>query len=371
MIEDGESKSAAHSEFWAAVMQRDRGPISAAFVYAVSSTGIYCRAYCPSRRPTRDKTLFFDTPTEAETAGYRACLRCRPAEANPKSSGEQAVLRACEILDQRFDESLRLKELAAELEISPAHLQRTFKQIVGVSPHEYARSRRLEHFRIRLQNGESVSAALINAGYGSTSRVYENSSVADRLGASPSVYRKHRDAMPVKYLTNSSPRGWVLIAATERGICSLTLGDNPEALASVLLAEFPAAQPARDQDEQYANLQAASRAVAEHLKGADPVLQLPLAVQATAFQAQVWKALQAIPYGETRSYSEVAQTLGRPTAARAVARACASNPVALAVPCHRVIGSNGALSGYRWGIERKAALLHSERSHQSKSEPHK
>ena len=346
------------AEFWQAVLRRERGTVAQAFVYAVKSTGVYCRAYCPSKRPGRMQVRFFCSAAEAKAAGFRPCLRCNPsAEGGQVSRGEQAISLAREVLDNRFDDEPTLSKLAQEVGLSPTYLQRAFKQAVGVSPHEYASARRMERFRAGLQSGESVGQAMVEAGFGSTSRVYEGRKAEARLGATPGVYRKARPAMRVRYVVDECKYGFVLIAATERGICSITLGDDADPLVKTLRQEYAGALPLEDGDAESDSLTTAAGAIMRHLSGLEPSVNLPLDVRATAFQRQVWQALQAIPYGETRSYRQVAESLGQPTASRAVAGACASNPVALVVPCHRVVRSGGEISGYRWGVERKKALL--------------
>ncbi len=366
MTTSGGSQFEDDGQLWQAVLRRERGAAAKAFVYAVKSTGVYCRAYCPSRRPRRDQVLFFRAPAEAEAAGFRACLRCRPADDLAKASrAEQAVARACELLDVRFDEEPTLPELAHEVGLSPNYLQRSFRRAVGVSPHQYAAARRMERFRGGLQEGEAVGQAMAEAGFGSTSRIYEGRKAEAQLGATPGVYGKARLTMRVRYLTAECAHGLVLIAATECGICSVALGSDAGELAESLRREYPLAMPLEAGDAEFDSLNSAVTAILRHLSGLEPNVRLPLDVRATAFQSQVWQALQAIPCGETRSYSEVAESLGRPSASRAVARACASNPVALVVPCHRVVRAGGELSGYRWGVERKAALLAAERENPS------
>ncbi len=307
--------------------------------------------------------MFFPSaPAEAEAAGFRACLRCRPSEDGPPAPrGGEAIPRARALLDARFDEEPTLSELAREVGLSAAYLQKAFKQAVGVSPHEYASMRRMERFRAGLQNGEPVGQALVDAGFGSTSRIYEGKKAEARLGAIPSVYRKARAEMRVRYRVDECRYGSLLIAATERGVCSVTLGDHPDEMVKTLRQEYAGAMPLEAGDAETNSLNAAAGTILRHLSGIEPSFSVPLDVRASVFQRQVWQALQAIPYGETRSYREVAEALGQPSASRAVAGACAANPVALVVPCHRVVRSGGAISGYRWGVERKKALLASER----------
>ena len=335
---------------WTAVLEHD-GRFDRRFVYAVTSTGIYCRPSCPSRRPRRDRVAFFPDPRAAERAGYRPCRRCRPRHVGP-SRAEECVARAREFLDAHPGESITLEHLGREVGMSPHHLQRTFKRLAGVTPREYAAARRLDRFRSHLKRGDTVSRATYEAGYGSGSRVYEQADA--RLGMTPAAYRRGGRGMRVRFTIVDSPLGRLLVGATEKGVCAVTLGESDVALEAALRGEYPAASIERDdsgQDEWVA-------AIVRYLSVA-PVagLDVPLDVQATAFQWRVWKALREIPPGNTRSYSAIAAELGVPTAARAVARACARNPLALVVPCHRVVRGNGELGGYRWGVERKRQLL--------------
>jgi len=336
-------------EYWEAVRSRNRA-LDGVFVYAVRSTGIYCRPSCPSRRPKREHVQFFGSPTGAEQAGYRACRRCQPEKQTPDEPNLLLVQRMCRYLSEPRDQLPTLAELAQEFHLSPYHLQRTFKRIVGVTPMQYAEAQRLERFKAGLKQGESVTDALYEAGYASNSSAYIQA--ARQLGMTPTAYRVG-GAAAISYTVTESPLGWLLVAGTAKGLCAVRLGDSPAALEAELASEFPAAALARDDT----GLGAPVAALMGYLRGAQPHLDLPLDVRATAFQQQVWRALQAIPVGSTRSYGEIAAAIGRPTAARAVARACATNPVALVIPCHRVIREDGALGGYRWGLERKERLL--------------
>jgi len=299
---------------------------------------------------------FFSTPDEAERSGFRACRRCRPRASGPVGPA-RAVERACAWIEEHLDEPVTLEALASEVGLSPWHLQRTFKRLTGVSPSEYARARRLERLKTRLQEGDSVTDATYEAGFGSGSRVYERSDA--HLGMTPATYRKGGRGMRIRYSVASSPLGRLLVGMTGRGVCAVTLGDDEAALEASLRREYPQAEIERA-DPGDGELGERIAAVVRHLEGAEPLLTLPLDVQATAFQWRVWKALQEIPYGETRSYGEVAAALGQPRAARAVARACASNRVALVIPCHRVVPAEGGTGGYRWGEERKRRLLERE-----------
>lgn len=334
-------------EAWGAVLARD-ARYDGRLVYAVASTGIYCRPTCPSRRPARRQVSFYPDPAAAEKAGYRACRRCRP---KGETAAAQAVAAALAYLDAHADEPLTLEQLGAEVGMSPAHLQRTFKRQVGLSPREYLAARRVERFKERLREGDDVTTALYEAGYGASSRAYEQA--GERLGMTPGAYRKGGAGLAIRFTVVGTPLGRLLVAGTVKGLCSVTLGDDDQALEAALRREYPKAEVTRDN----AGLTEWAQAVAAHLEAPGERLDLPLDLQATAFQLQVWKALRQIPRGATRSYGEVAAALGRPGAARAVARACASNPVAVVIPCHRVVQGSGEPGGYRWGAERKRMLL--------------
>jgi AraC family transcriptional regulator, regulatory protein of adaptative response / methylated-DNA-[protein]-cysteine methyltransferase len=339
-------------KYWEAVCRRNQ-EYDGVFVYAVRSTGIYCRPSCPARRPRREHVRYFGAPDEAEGAGYRACRRCQPEKPTPDEPNLALVQRMCRYLSEPREQLPTLAELAQEFHLSPYHLQRTFKRIVGVTPRQYAEAQRLERFKTSLKQGESVTDALYEAGYASNSSAYTQA--ARQFGMTPATYRDGGGGA-ISYTVAESPLGWLLVAGTIRGLCAVRLGDSPETLEVELASEFPDAALARDD----AGLGAPVTALMSYLHGAQPHLDLPLDIRATAFQQQVWRTLQAIPPGSTRSYGEVAAAIGRPTAARAVARACATNPVALVIPCHRVIREDGGLGGYRWGLERKQRLLAQE-----------
>ena len=334
--------------WWSAIRRRDR-TFDGAFVFAVASTGIYCRASCPARRPLRRNVRFFSGPRAAERDGYRACRRCRPGSAPPPA----LAARACAMLARHAEERLTLAELSRRLAVSPHHLQRMFTRTVGVSPREYLSVLRFERFRSRAQAPGGVARALFGAGFGSTSRLYERS--RDRLGMTPATYRNGGAGMTIVYDVLDCPLGRALIAATPAGICDVAFGGSDRALAADLGRRHPRASIRRDARL----LRRAGARLRRIFAGA--AADLPLDVRATAFQARVWKELRAIPAGSTRTYGEIARRIGRPGAARAVGRACASNPVALLIPCHRAVGGGGALTGYRWGTERKRALLEMER----------
>jgi len=335
---------------WRALASRDVAA-DGTFVYGVTSTGIYCRPSCPSRRPRADRVRFFDTTNEARHAGFRACKRCRPDTVGLAQPGIDAVRRASAYLATHADETVTLGHLARVAAMSPHHLQRRFKAIVGLSPREYQSAVRAGRLRTSLRDGRDVTTAIYEAGYGSPSRVYEAAPTGK--GMSLSNYRRGGAGMLIGYSTVSSPVGHVLVAATENGVCSVKIGSSKPALAGDLRREYPAAEIRPNQKPRSEWI----KAIAEHLNGAAPSLDLPIDVRATAFQWKVWRALQRIPYGETRAYADVARSIGKPKAVRAVARACATNPVCLVVPCHRVVPASGGVGGYRWGTERKKKLL--------------
>lgn len=340
---------------WQAVQTRD-AKFNGIFVYGVSSTGIYCKPSCASRRPRRERVAFFTSCEDAEAAGFRACRRCQPQNISARAPQTEMVIRACRLIEESTDESISLAKLGAELGISPHHLQRTFKSITGVTPRQYAAAHRLEQFKTQIRRGEGVTGAMYDAGYGSSSRLYEKA--PEQLGMTPKTYARGGCGMNINYTITNSPLGKLLVATTERGICAVTLGDSETELEASLAKEYPNA------DIQHAE-NSSTEAIEQllgYLGGDERRLDLPLDLQATAFQLSVWEELRRIPYGSTRSYREVAEGLGQPKAVRAVARACATNPVALVTPCHRVVREDGSLSGYRWGVERKAKLLAKEQA---------
>src|SRR5215218_2098842 len=336
---------------WQAVVNRDRGR-DGEFVFAVSTTGVYCRPSCPARRPRPENVSFFADPVAAERAGFRACRRCRPKAA--ASAQEELVARATTWLDAHVEERVTLPRLAMALGVSPGHLQRTFTQVTGVSPRMYAAARRLESAKSRLREGADVTSALYASGYGSSSRFYAQARSA--LGMTPTSYKRGGEGMTMNYATAGSPIGQILVAATERGICAVSIGEDPAALEQSLTAEYPRATIRRDDDA----LRPYVDSVLAHLRDRTSLAALPLDLVGTPFQRAVWQVLRAIPAGERRTYGQIAATLGNPKGARAVARACASNPAALVIPCHRVVRGDGHSGGYRWGAERKQALLANE-----------
>lgn len=338
---------------WGSVLARD-SHADGTFVYAVRTTGVYCRPSCPSRRPRRESVMFFAGPDQAELAGFRECRRCHPRAGAAPAAGLDEVRRACAFIRRHAAEPLTLARIATHAGASPFHLQRTFTKLVGISPRAYQEAVRAGRFRDELRAGTAVSGAVYDAGYGSISRVYERRPTG--RGMTPAAYRRGGKGTAVTYAIVDSPVGRMMVAGTDKGICSVKLGDRDERLERDLHREYPEASIARDESA----LQAWVGALLKHLNGSRPHLDLPIDVQATAFQWKVWRYLQSIPAGETRAYSEVATAIGKPAAVRAVARACATNPVCLVVPCHRVIGKDGAPTGYRWGLKRKKRLLQME-----------
>lgn len=336
--------------FWRAVLNRD-AQFDGVFFYGVRSTRIFCRPTCPSKKPKREGVAFFETATQAIENGFRACKRCRPQ--NENSVSVDLVQRACAIIENE-SESVSLEILGQKLGVSAGHLQRTFKNATGVSPKEYASAKRLESLKNGLHQGNRVLDSMNDAGYGSSRGLYEQS--APHLGMTPATYKKGGIGATIRFDVAQCWLGFLLVASTEKGVCSVTLGDSPDELEADLRHEFPHATIQHDETHLRDALAHALRV----LDGHEPSAQLPLDVQATSFQWRVWQVLQSLKRGETLSYAQLAQKIGQPTASRAVARACATNPVALIIPCHRIIGSSGALSGYRWGIERKKKLLERE-----------
>jgi AraC family transcriptional regulator of adaptative response/methylated-DNA-[protein]-cysteine methyltransferase len=337
---------------WDAVIARDSSH-DGKFVFAVSSTGVYCRPSCAARRPRRENVTFFPHPEQAEQAGFRACLRCKPKvfSGHPQSDAAKEI---CRYIEQHLDEPITLEHLGKVFRQSPFHLQRRFKAALGITPREYADSCRLRLLKRNLQAGDNVTRAMYDAGYGSSSRLYEKT--ASQLGMTPDKYRRGAIAATVRYTCADSPLGRMLIAATDKGVCSIQFARTDGELIEGLKREFPFA--ARKPDD--GGLQAWVVALLAKIAGRELNAALPLDIRATAFQRRVWTYLQSIPFGATRSYKQVAKAIGQPTASRAVARACATNPVAVAIPCHRIVREDGSSSGYRWGVGRKKTLLELE-----------
>jgi AraC family transcriptional regulator of adaptative response/methylated-DNA-[protein]-cysteine methyltransferase len=347
---------------WEALQKRDAAQ-DGQFFFGVMTTGVFCRPSCPARRPLRKNVRFYATPADAEKDGLRPCLRCRPLATVNADPNTDLVKQMCQFIDQHSEENLMLNQLARKAGLSPFHFQRSFKAIAGVSPKQYLEACRLKNLKTQLRSGGQVTNAIFEAGYGSISRVYEKADT--RLGMTPAEYRRGAKDVVITHVAVESPVGLMMIGATNRGICFIQLGDSEPQLRDALQKEYPGAKlelmprPYPPQFHLWLN------SLNEHLRGHQPHVDLPIDIRATAFQMKVWRYLQSIPYGEVQSYSEVASGIGAPTAARAVARACATNTVAIVIPCHRVIRGNGELGGYRWGLDRKRALIDRER--QSKS----
>jgi len=343
-----------NEQLWQAVVAKD-ARFDGQFVFAVSSTGIYCRPSCPSRRAHRERVSFFDLPEAAEQAGFRACLRCQPQRARVLDPQVKLVQRVCRLLDDSESETQKLAELASHAGVSVFHLQRTFKRVMGISPRQYLTARKFGNFKALVRKGASVTNSLYESGFNSSSRLYEHAS--EELGMTPATYGRGGRGVNITYTIGASPMGRLLVAVTERGVCAVRLADDDAELEKDLRDEFPHAQIERDDSA----LRDPVEKILNHLNANEPRLDLPLDIRATAFQRQVWEKLRAIPYGETVSYGDVAKALGKPGAVRAVGRACATNPVALVIPCHRVVREDQSLGGYRWGLERKKKLLEHER----------
>jgi AraC family transcriptional regulator, regulatory protein of adaptative response / methylated-DNA-[protein]-cysteine methyltransferase len=340
-------------QLWQAVMAKD-ARFDGQFVFAVSSTGVYCRPSCPSRRAHRERVKFFELPEAAEQAGFRACLRCQPRRARILDPQIELVQRVCRLLNSNESESLKLAGLATQAGVSPFHLQRTFKRVMGISPRQYLAARKIDNFKTLVRKGESVTTSLYESGFNSSSRLYEHA--AEELGMTPATYSRGGRGVDISYTVAASPMGRLLVAVTERGVCAVRMADNDAELEKDLRDEFPNAELKRDDSA----LRETVQKIVNHLKNNEPRLDLPLDIKATAFQRQVWEQLRSIPYGETLSYGAVAKALGKPGAVRAVGRACATNPVALVIPCHRVVREDKTLGGYRWGLDRKKKLLEHE-----------
>ena len=348
---------------WRAVLSRDRSADDR-FVFAVRSTGIYCRPSCPSRRPGRSQVVFYSAPRAAEHEGFRACRRCRPNMAKPSDPHANAVAKVCRQIEASLTErsgaaenhALKLSALAVSAGISAHQLERAFQRLLGITPRQYADAQRMQRLKAQLRKGDDVTTALYDAGFGSSSRLYERA--PEQLGMTPATYRRGGKGMQISYTIVASPLGRLLVAATQRGISALYLGEDDAKLEAELAREYPTAEIRRNRN----GLQEWVRALLAHLRGQEPNLEMPTDVQATAFQRRVWEELRRIPYGTTRTYTQIARAIGKPSAIRAVARACATNPVSIVVPCHRVVREDGNLAGYRWGLDRKKSLQERERT---------
>ena len=354
-----------HTEdMWQATENRDKST-PGAFIIGVKTTGIYCRPGCPSRIPKRENVDFYATPEAARLAGFRACKRCDPDTSKPSNPHVETARRVCALIEAALDEGREgapgLKALGEAVGVSPHHLQKSFKRVMGVSPAAYGDALRLARLKDRLRAGEEVTGAVYEAGYGASSRVYERA--PGELGMTPATYAKGRAGAEMAFTVQPSVLGLVMVAATAKGVSFIALGDDAGALEAELAAEFPEAVIHRDD----VVLGAWTDTVIAHLAGRMPHLELPLDVRFTAFQRRVWEELMRIPLGETRTYSEIAGRLGLARGQRAVGRACATNPVSIAIPCHRAIREDGGLGGYRWGLDRKRKLLAEEKARAGES----
>jgi len=338
----------SRDEKWRAVLARDE-TTDGTFVFGVRSTGIYCKPSCPAKHPQIGQAVFFRGSEEAEQSGFRACKRCNPRGA--RSPRAELVQRICMYIDDHLDEKLTLAVLSREAGLSPFHFQRIFKKIVRLSPRQYIESRRLERVKQSLRRGETVTNALYGAGFTSRGRLYEKSS--RQLGVNPGTFRRGGEGLSIHYTIVDSPIGRLLLGATGNGICAVCIGASDKAVEASLREDYYAADLYRN-DRQ---MKKWAVEFSQYFDGREFSRDLPIDVQATAFQWKVWKQIQAVPFGKTSSYSEIAATLGNPQAVRAVANACANNHVALLIPCHRIVGKRGDLRGYRWGVNRKQALL--------------
>ena len=315
---------------------------------AVRTTGIYCRPGCPARQPKRENVRFFASAAAAERIGFRACKRCRPNLIQPDPR-VQLVEDVCRYLDEHFEEDVRIARVAEALDVSPQSIHRAFREVIGLTPSKYARQRRLEGLRQELRNGDDISRAIYGAGFSSPSRVYEDG--ASGLGMTPATYRKGGTDQRITVAIGQSPFGVVGVASTGRGVCAVRLGDSPDAVLSEIKGEFSQAEIELDPDSGVV------QRIVRHVVDGSAIGELALDLRGTVFQRRVWEELRRIPRGERRSYAQIAEGVGSPTAVRAVANACASNPVALVTPCHRVVRSDGGAGGYRWGEDRKRTLL--------------
>jgi AraC family transcriptional regulator, regulatory protein of adaptative response / methylated-DNA-[protein]-cysteine methyltransferase len=337
---------------WAAVVARDAA-FDGHFYTAVETTGIYCRPSCPARRPNREHVRFYDTAADAEAAGFRACKRCKPDQPSLTQQHAEKVREACRLIETAEDEP-SLDALARAAGVSPYHFHRIFKSVLGVTPKAYARAHRNKRMRRELSQSATVTEAIYGAGFGSNGRFYATSS--EVLGMTPSQFRAGGPNAEIKFAIGESSLGLVLIAVSDKGVCAIFFGDDPDGLARDLKKQFPLARLIGG-DPAFEELAAK---VVDFVEDPRIGLDLPLDIRGTAFQHRVWEALRRIPVGTTASYAEIAKAIGAPKSVRAVARACGSNRIAVAIPCHRVIGSDGSLTGYRGGIERKRALLAKE-----------
>jgi AraC family transcriptional regulator, regulatory protein of adaptative response / methylated-DNA-[protein]-cysteine methyltransferase len=343
---------------WRAVQGRDAAK-DGVFFYGVLTTGVFCRPSCPSRLPLRKNVRFYQKPEDAAKDGLRPCLRCHPLAVG-SDPNTRRIRDVCRVIEADLDAAHSLTDLAARAGLSPSHFQRSFKAVVGLSPKQYVDALRHAKLRKNLKSAKDVAAAVYDAGYASSSRVYEQADT--RLGMTPLQYRKDGEGVTITHVTIETAVGRMMIGATDRGLAFVQFGDTADELLRRLRAEYPRATLEPMREPHHPDFERWVDALRRHLAGVQPHIDLPLDIRSTAFQMRVWSYLRSIPYGEVQSYSEVAQGIGTPSAVRAVAHACASNTVAIAIPCHRVIRSSGELGGYRWGLERKRAIIDRERT---------
>jgi AraC family transcriptional regulator of adaptative response/methylated-DNA-[protein]-cysteine methyltransferase len=346
-------QSLTEDDKWVVALSRN-GDFDGAFVFAVRSTGVYCRPSCPAKRPNRKQVIFFSGFEEAERSGFRSCRRCHPREVT--SPRTELIGSICDFIETNLEKKLTLSAISAHAGISPFHLQRTFKRAVGISPRQYIEARRLEKMKSSLRNGKTVTRALYDAGFNSRSRIYGK--VQNKLGVSAGIYRRGGTGMRIEYAITSCPTGRLLIGAIDSGICAVCLGESDHAVEAAITRDYPFAVITRNDND----LTPWIECFRKYFKGEDFCRDLPIDVQATSFQWRVWKQIQAVPRGSTTTYGNIARAIGMPDSFRAVARACAANPVSLIIACHRVIGQDGSLRGYRWGKNRKRELLSLERT---------
>lgn len=346
------------SLMWKAVQEKD-GAYDGQFYYGVLTTGVFCRPSCAARLPLRKNVRFYRQPDEAQQDGLRACKRCNPTEVMQTDPNLKRFQEICRYIETHRDEPLSLEVLSIMADLSPGHFQRRFKALIGVSPKQYLDACRLGQFKQGLRTEENITTAIYDAGFGSGSRVYEK--LDTHLGMTPKQYRSGGKGLSISYASAPSALGTMMMAATDRGLCFLQFGQSAPALLEILRKEYPQATLAPMDESSRAQFDTWMQALEDHLAGNRPHLDLPLDIQGTAFRLKVWNYLQTIPYGEVQSYTEVAEAIGQPTAARAVASACAANNLGIVIPCHRVIRGNGELSGYRWGLAVKRTLIDQER----------
>lgn len=354
------------AKLWEAVETRDKS-LDGTFFYGVITTKIFCAPGCSSRTPNPKNVRFYETPEAAQADGLRPCLRCKPLDRATDSSSRERFRQVCTYIRKHLDdrEALKLEALSRRFGQSPFYFQRTFKSIVGVSPRQYVEAVRMETLKEDLKSNPSVTDAIYNAGFGSSSRVYDR--IDTRIGMTPTEYRSGGKDVEISYVTAETPLGLMMLAATDRGLCFLEFGESEAELLESLELEYPSSQLLA-MDEPYSEqFTAWMQALSSYLEGERTLQRLPVAIHGTAFQMKVWRYLQTIPEGSVQSYSEVAQAIGHPKAVRAVAGACAANRIALVIPCHRVIRGDGTLGGYRWGLNRKRTLIDSERRIASRS----